>query len=418
MAFVICCATLIFLSVYLAILSSLTLHLPARALTDSSLRSISCAYVARGKRDSLLAHGTASLSELAQHIRAAHTVVLVIAAADVSVQRLAVPPLSAGKLRAALPNLLEDKLLGEVDEVVIAASSNQAGQRTLAVVQRDWLRAWLTTLRELGAQQLRAVPEQLCLPLAGDTVSASLTSSDAGISLALRTGEFAGLGLIVANRAAVLPSLRSITPTGALVLSVDAAEVQAYQALCGDDSEVQVLAKNATQYQSYELNLAAELAEFAHTPWQLKAWRVPLALAAGLLLVNIAALNFTWWQQAREATQLRGSLRNIYLNAYPKETVVLDALLQMRQKIATAQHDAGQVSPDDLVALTAALAESWASVQPAANSQIAELNYAQRRLTITLKSAVSIDALRDALALRELQLKAIDETHWQLGSAR
>ncbi|MEQ1556867.1 MAG: type II secretion system protein GspL [Gallionella sp.] len=355
---------------------------------------------------------------MAQHIRAAHTVVLVIAAADVSVLRLAVPPLSAGKLRAALPNLLEDKLLGEVDEVVIAASSNQAGQRTLALVQRDWLRAWLTTLRELGAQQLRAVPEQLCLPLAGDTVSASLTSSDAGISLALRTGEFAGLGLIVANRAAVLPSLRSITPTGALVLSVDAAEVQAYQALCGDDSEVQVLAKNATQYQSCELNLAAELAEFAHTPWQFKAWRVPLALAAGLLLVNIAALNFTWWQQAREAAQLRASLRNVYLNAYPKETVVLDALLQMRQKIAAAQHDAGQVSPDDLVALTAALAESWASVQPAANSQIAELNYAQRRLTITLKSAVSIDALRDALALRELQLKAIDETHWQLGSAR
>ncbi|MGB7650589.1 MAG: type II secretion system protein GspL [Gallionella sp.] len=399
-------------------LSSLTLHLPARALTDSSLRSITCAYVARGKRDILLAHGRASLSELAQHIRAAHTVILLIAAADVSVLRLAVPPLSAGKLRAALPNLLEDKLLGEVDEVVIAASSNQAGQRTLALVQRDWLRAWLTTLRELGAQQLRAVPEQLCLPLASDTVSASLTSSDAGISLALRTGEFAGLGLIVANRAAVLPSLRSITPTGALVLSVDAAEVQVYQALCGDDSEVQVLAKNATQYQSCELNLAAELAEFVHTPWQFKAWRVPLALAAGLLLVNIAALNFTWWQQAREATQLRGSLRNIYLNAYPKETVVLDALLQMRQKIAAAQHDAGQVSPDDLVALTAALAESWASVQPAANSQIAELNYAQRRLTITLKSAVSIDALRDALALRELQLKALDETHWQLGSAR
>lgn len=374
--------------------------------------------MSRGKRDSLLAQGTATLNELVQNIRAAHTVVLVIAAADVSVLRLAVPPLSAGKLRAALPNLLEDKLLGEVDDVVIAASSNQAGQRTLALVQRDWLRAWLTTLRELGAQQLRAVPEQLCLPLAGDTVSASLTSSDAGISLALRTGEFAGLGLIVANRAAVLSSLRSITPTGALVLSVDAAEVQAYQALCGDDSEVQVLAKNATQYQSCELNLAAELAEFAHTPWQFKAWRVPLALAAGLLLVNIAALNFTWWQQAREAAQLRASLRNVYLNAYPKETVVLDALLQMRQKIAAAQHDAGQVSPDDLVALTAALAESWAVMQPAANSQIAELNYAQRRLTITLKSAVSIDALRDALALRELQLKAIDETHWQLGSAR
>ncbi len=399
-------------------MSSLTLHLPARALTDSSLRSTTCAYVARGKRDSLLAQGTATLNELVQHIRTAHTVILVIAAADVSVQRIAVPPLSAGKLRAALPNLLEDKLLGEVDEVVIAASSNQAGLRTLAVVQRDWLRAWLTTLRELGAQQLRAVPEQLCLPLADNTVSASLTSFDAGISLALRTGEFTGLGLIVANRAAVLPSLRSITPTGALVLSVDAAQVQAYQALCGEDSDVQVLAKNPTQYQLCELNLAAELAEFAHKPWQFKAWRVPLTFAAVLLLVNIAALNFTWWQQAREAAQLRSSLRNLYLNAYPKETVVLDPLLQMHQKIAAAQQAAGQLSPDDLVALTAEFSSAWTTIKPADSSQIAELNYAQRRLSITLKSAVSIDALRDALALRELQLKALDETHWQLGSAR
>lgn len=399
-------------------MSSLTLHLPARALTDSSLRSTTCAYVARGKRDSLLTQGTATLNELVQHIRAAHTVFLVIAAADVSVQHIAVPPLSAGKLRAALPNLLEDKLLGEVDDVVIAASSNQAGLRTLAVVQRDWLRAWLTTLRELGAQQLRAVPEQLCLPLADNTVSASLTSSDAGISLALRTGEFTGLGLIVANRAAVLSSLRSITPTGALMLSVDAAQVHAYQALCGEDSDVQVLAKNPTQYQPCELNLAAELAEFAHTPWQFKAWRVPLTFAAVLLLVNIAALNFTWWQQAREAAQLRSSLRNLYLNAYPKETVVLDPLLQMRQKIAAAQQAAGQLSPDDLLALTAEFSSAWTTIKPADSSQIAELNYAQRRLSITLKSAVSIDALRDALALRELQLKALDETHWQLGSAR
>ncbi len=332
--------------------------------------------------------------------------------------RLAVPPLSAGKLRAALPNLLEDKLFGEVEDVVIAASANQAGQRTLAVVQREWLRAWLSTLRELGAQQLRAVPEQLCLPLALEGVSAALSETPIGISLALRTGEFAGLGLIVRDRASVLPALRSIIPTGAMVLYVDAAAVQAYQSLCADDSTLQVLAKNATQYQSCELNLAAELPEFNHSRWQFKTWRVPLAWAGLLLLVNIAALNFTWWQQAREAAQLRGSLRNIYLNAYPKETVVLEPLLQMRQKIAAAQQAAGQASPDDLVALVAALAESWASVQPAAHSQIAELTYAERRLTITLKSAVPIAALRDALALRELQLTALDETHWQLESAR
>ncbi|MDH2918684.1 MAG: type II secretion system protein GspL [Sideroxydans sp.] len=398
-------------------MSTLYLHLPARALTDSSLRSVACDYVARGKRDSLLAHGTASLSELAQHIRAAQTVVLVLAAADVSVLRLAVPPLSGAKLRAALPNLLEDKLLGELDDAVIAASASQAGQRTLAVVQRDWLRAWLTTLRELGAQQLRAMPEQLCVPLANTSVSAALTTTATGISLALRSSEFAGLGLIVANRAAVLPCLRSLIATGAITLYVAPADLTHYQTLCADDRELQVLAKNATHYQPCPLNLAAELPELSGTHWQFKAWRVPLALAAGLLLVNIAALNFTWWQQAREATQLRSSLRTLYLNAYPKETVVLDPLLQMRQKIAAAQRAAGQLAPDDFTVLTAAFAEAWASVKPAENSQISELNYANQRLTITLKTALAIDAMRDALGARAMQLTSVDETHWQLGGA-
>lgn len=373
--------------------------------------------MSRGKRDSLLAHGTANLSELTQQIRAAQSVVLVLAAADVSVLRIAVPPLTAEKLRAALPNLLEDKLLGELADTVIAASANQAGQRTLAVVQRDWLTAWLTTLRELGAQQLRAVPEQLCMPLANTGVSAQLTSTATGISLALRSSEFAGLGLIVANSDAVLPSLRSLIATGAITLYVAPADLTHYQTLCADDRELQVLAKNPTQYQACALNLVAELPEFAHTPWQFKAWRVPLALAAGLLLVNLTALNFTWWQQAREAAQLRGSLRNLYLNAYPKETVVLEPLLQMRQKIAAAQRAAGQLAPDDFTTLTAAFAEAWASVKPAENSQISELNYANQRLTITLKTALAIDAMRDTLAAHALQLTRVDETHWQLGSA-
>ncbi|HSM97408.1 MAG TPA: type II secretion system protein GspL, partial [Gallionella sp.] len=74
--------------------------------------------------------GTAQLPELSGTIAKAQRVVLLLAASDVSVLRLPVPPLSTARLKAALPNLVEEKLLCDPADCVIVASSLSDGLRT------------------------------------------------------------------------------------------------------------------------------------------------------------------------------------------------------------------------------------------------------------------------------------------------
>ena len=57
--------------------------------------------------------GVAALQELSGTIGAAQRVVLLLAASDVSLLQVQIPPLSAARLKAALPNLVEDQLIGD-----------------------------------------------------------------------------------------------------------------------------------------------------------------------------------------------------------------------------------------------------------------------------------------------------------------
>ena len=86
-----------------------------------------------------LRQGTAPLSELSDTVAKAQRVVLLLAASDVTVLRLQVPPLSSARLKAALPNLVEDRLLTDPSDCVVVAGGLSGGLRTIAVVQRAWL---------------------------------------------------------------------------------------------------------------------------------------------------------------------------------------------------------------------------------------------------------------------------------------
>ena len=108
--------------------------------------------------------GTSSLSALGGMAAEVDDVVLLLAGSDVTLLRLQIPPLSAARLNAALPNLVEDQLLAEPSECVIVAGILSEGLRTIAVVDRSWLDFLTNTLAASGFRRLSALPAQLCLP--------------------------------------------------------------------------------------------------------------------------------------------------------------------------------------------------------------------------------------------------------------
>jgi general secretion pathway protein L len=154
-------------------------------------------------------------------------------------------------------------------------------------------------------------------------------------------------------------------------------------------------------------------------------WRWTLALAAVVLVVNAAALNIDWWRLTRETDSLRATMIQIYKSAYPKESVIIDPLAQMQQKIAAARHDSGMAVPDDFTALTAALGEAWSSAATAGNTAaIAALDYHERSLFVRLKPGGEAPTrqLKSSLAKYGLALDLAPEQSgavvWQIRSTK
>jgi general secretion pathway protein L len=164
------------------------------------------------------------------------------------------------------------------------------------------------------------------------------------------------------------------------------------------------------------LDLAPGLGGSSGPQYNWKPLRWPLVLAALVLLINIAGLNFDWWRMRSEANTLHATLTQIFRSAYPKESVVMDPVAQMRQKLAAARRDAGQSSPDDFTSLLASFGEAWndarppsaggAAAKPAA--AIAAIEYKDRSLFVRLKpdSPAPTDKMKSALAARRLSLTA------------
>jgi general secretion pathway protein L len=92
---------------------------------------------------------------------------------------------------------------------------------------------------------------------------------------------------------------------------------------------------------------------------------------------------------SRQRDAINAQMTELFLNAFPKTTVVLDPAGQMSRQLQQLRLAAGEPSADDFLAL----ADSFArSLGPVPVNGIAALDYHDRRLEVTFKPGVNIDA--------------------------
>lgn len=401
---------------------------PAGTQGTSAIQTIPLA-LALAMRGRPLRTATASLSELAPQVTQVSQVVLLLAASDVTLLRIAVPPLSATRLRAALPSLIEEFVIGDTAECAIAAGAEADGQRLIAVCDRAWLKNWIDALRQSGARRIHVLPISLCLPSPNSHLSAALFQYAHRYELALRLSDHEGIGLAVdVDDEIQLPNavarlIVTLAGNHPVSLSLPAAQVALFEKWIDVEQLSQITLTEqqwsdwiaASAKVSVDLISAFEGNQRAAFPW--REWRWPIALAAAASLVNIAAINADWWRLRSEGQQLRDEITDIYRRSFPNETVVLDPLAQIKQKIAASRQASGQLNTSDFVVLAAALGEVW---REAGNDlrAIDALDYRDGMLTIKLKKAaqVSLAAMRSPLATRELQLtpSPTDPLLWQV----
>lgn len=409
-------------------MTTLYIRYPARAGAISGAAP-ACPYALAGDGGQLLQQGVSALGNLGDLIASARRVVLLLAASDVTLLRVQVPPLSAARLKAALPNLVEDQILGDIaDSVMVAAPALGAdGMRSVAVVQRAWLEVLVKALLAQGAHGVSALPSQLCLPFQPGSVSAALSAGDDGLELALRQSQYEGLGLALsAQPEAALHTLRAMAGEAAVSLYLPAAQVPQYAALVAADAGMAGItlvedhwAHWISASKSTALDLVPALGATGAGQRQWQRWRWPVRIAVLALLVNVVGINGEWLHLKHEAANVRAAMTQTFRAAYPNETVILDPAAQMRKNIAVARVSGGQVGPDEFTSLSAALGEAL-GVLPR-KDVIATLEYRERALTVKIKpnmvDAVAMGQIKAALAARHLELSEPTPGTWHIALA-
>jgi len=366
-------------------------------------------------------HGEGPLRNLGDLVGTSRRIVLLLAAADVSLLSVQAPPLSGARLKAALPGLVEEHILGDpADAVLVAAPEQPDGTRPIAVADRDWLEALVKSLLVQGARAVSAVPAQLCLPLQPGSVAAAIS----GVELTLRQSLFQGFGLALdATPAVVLQTARTFSGDAPLVLYVPPAQLGEYQALAQDagpgitleaDDWVHWIAGSKTT----ALDLVSGLGAAGSPARDWRRWRWPIALAALVVAINLIGLNVEWLRLRSEAKTVQQSMTQTYRAVYPRETTILDPVLQMRQHIARARANTGEVAPDEFTYLASALGEAARALGRPVG--IASIEYRERALTVKVKPE-SVDPgltgqLRTALATRRLTLEETKPGNWVIRS--
>jgi len=413
--------TLILNTLYLRIPSKHSQKWPNAALDFALCR----------EEGAILREGRSTLSELAGSVSKSN-VVLLISATDVTLLELTIPPMPEARLKQALPNLVEDQLISDSKECVLllgARSSVDATRRTIAAAQRSWLQQLSDQLFALGAHQIRALPLQLCLPWKKDQTSAYLDDQSDDSSLTLRSSQDGGMGIMLDADQRIeerLSTITMLTANGPVALYLPAQSLESYKAALNanplwaerfavHELNWPTLLQN-TKTVSFNLMAGLNAAQSQRIQWQL--WRWPLVLAALVLLVNIGALNYDYWNLKREAQALKQSMVQTYKTSFPKDTVVLFPLEQMKKNLDNAERSSGQASPDDFTMLLTEFGSVWGGMNAAQLPKLVSVEYKDRGLVLQVKGDMPQKELQTALDAKDLVLKKTNADVWTVKVAK
>ncbi|WP_373990011.1 type II secretion system protein GspL [Duganella sp. BuS-21] len=402
-------------------MTTLFIRYPAKASIDSGAAQ-SCPFALVGDGGNLLQQGAAPLGNLTDMVAAARRVVLLLAASDTTLVRVKAPPLSAAKLKAALPALVEEHVLGDPADCVLAATAeDSAGLRTVAVVQRAWLDVLVKALLAQGAHAVSAVPSQLCLPFQPGGVSATLLQGDAGYDLVMRQSQHEGLGLTLpAQPLAALQTLRALAGDQPVTLYLQTAQMAQFAPLAVEVSQLTMEEDHWAHWvaaaRGAGLDLAPALGASGSSARAWQRWRWPLRIAVLALLVNVVGMNIEWMRLKNQAKVVTQSMTQTFKSVYPKEPLVAAPMDQMARNVRLAKANSGQTGADEFVTLSAAFGEALGALPR--RDIIATLEYKDRALVVKVKpntvDAAAAAQLRAALAGRSLDMQESTPGSWKI----
>lgn len=314
---------------------------------------------------------------------------LVLAASQVLLTRMPLPPAGRRRSAAVLAYAAEERLASDPDLDLVSRLGQVDGDDVLAVVNRQRLQAWRDALAAVGIHVDGVYCETLLLPLLDGEWSLYWNGQEGHV----RTGEFEGGATDCGDR--LTPPLglqqrleearvHGAVPTAiALHPATPAAQVDlgAWQQSLG----VPLRLASGPDWRAASTPAGARIdQERRHwrpsaavvTRWRRVGWvlLVALLLHSGALLADRMRLT-------TQQHQLRQQMVQRFRALFPDAVAVADPVLQTRRQLAQARHAADQPDAGDFPAMLGKVVAALAAVPTA---QLHALSYEDGRMTLEL----------------------------------
>jgi general secretion pathway protein L len=319
------------------------------------------------------------------------------------------PPGSGAKLARAVPFALEEQLTEDVDQLSFAVGRRRpTGGTPVAVVSLTVMRDWLAQLAAAGLEPQAVYPDISLLPEnPGQTVlwfegSRLAVRRPGALPFAVELSPVKE-ALVVAGVIAdpLDPAAESHIPESALLYITrdDWARTQTeFEALAENFSslKVQLLADGPLPWLALSLSnpdvvnlLQGEFARTTDYTATWRKWRFAAALAAGLLLVHVAAQALQLHHAKRDAADLDTQIAQVFATAMPTEPV-RDARRQMQSRLDLIRRSGG--GPEYFLRTLQALSGAVAATP---QTRIDALSYREQSLDlkVTAPNLAAISAV-------------------------
>lgn len=275
---------------------------------------------------------------------------IVLAAPDVLLLELLLPNFGHAKLHLALPGLMEDTLLGDVENAFLVAGPRDSGGRgAVAAVDKGRLRHVLDMLKRAGMRVRSASAEPLAVALSSRCWRVRVRERYACV----RTGPYSGFATSSSDHATppaeLLLALAQAKNHPPACIEVEGAiDEAAWQAAVAPVPLRAVTAKGLIE-DTADLELLRY--EFSPRMGDGKVWRPTVVAGGAFLLVALLGLNLHAWQLHQESARLRKEIEGIFKQSFPAVQSILDPVLQMRRAVDTLRGASGTAAHSDFIAL-------------------------------------------------------------------
>lgn len=342
---------------------------------------------------------------------------LVFDTSDVFVAAVEAPRMPESKLRLALPNLLEERLLSDPADCHFAftplarsgtTTIGAAPKLPVAAIDRGLLTSALDALSEAGYRPRAAYSEIYVVPAPAAGVLSVRLDRGRGIA---RSGKHDGFAFEFDGATVPAPLLLAVRQLGIK-------RVQAYGRDAGKLVQFAEQLGAAVDASQREIDIGAtetavNLLQGAFAPGGLLGslslpkltvakLKAPLIWSGVAVATFVAGLNAYWLKLEAEAKAIRTQMETAFRSAFPEATAVVDPVLQTQRQLSALRARAGVPSADDFSVLGTQAAQLL-SLAPIGS--VAGIEYREGALRVKFKPGTADNpALQNTLRAQAIQI--------------